>query len=51
MENLDAAAFYKLLLEDLGFEAKLKQDIALQKISAFVVEGSRDAVFLLPATQ
>ena len=47
MEKMDASGFYKLLLEDLGFEAKIKQDIALQKVSAFVSNDSKDAVFLL----
>src|SRR5690606_28200038 len=47
MENMNASAFYKLLLEDLGFEAKPKQDIALQKLSSFVAEASADGVFLL----
>lgn len=47
MEKLDGNSFYKLLLEDLGFEAKLKQDIALQQIASFVVDERKEAVFLL----
>ena len=47
MEHMNATSFYNLLLEDLGFEAKVKQDIALQKLSTFVVEGSKDDLFLL----
>ncbi len=44
---MTVSSFYKLLLKDLGFEAKQKQDIALQQISSFVVEEKEDAVFLL----
>lgn len=44
---MDAASFYRLLLQDLGFEAKLKQDIALQKLSSFVVDSPKDTIFLL----
>ena len=38
MEELNVASFYRLLLEDLKFEAKVKQDIALQQLASFVVE-------------
>lgn len=44
---MTVSSFYKLLLEDLGFDAKQKQDIALQQISSFVVDEKKDAVFLL----
>lgn len=47
MEKLNAASFYNLMLEDLKFEAKVKQDIALQQLSAFVVEEKKDSIFLL----
>lgn len=47
MDIIDKNAFYKLLLNDLGFEAKPKQDIALQQISSFVVDEKKDSVFLL----
>ena len=47
MENLTAGSFYNLLIKDLGFEAKMKQDIALQQISSFVIDEKKDAVFLL----
>lgn len=47
MDKIDKNSFYKLLLNDLGFEAKPKQDIALQQISAFVVEENKDHIFLL----
>ncbi|WP_424494016.1 ATP-dependent DNA helicase [Salinimicrobium sp. GXAS 041] len=47
MEILTAGSFYNLLIKDLGFEAKMKQDIALQQLSSFVIEEKKDAVFLL----
>jgi len=47
METLTADKFYKLLLNELGFQAKLKQDIALQQLSKFVVDPSPNAIFLL----
>lgn len=47
MEKLTASKFYNLLLEDLRFEAKLKQDIALQQLSSFVIDERKDAIFLL----
>jgi exodeoxyribonuclease-5 len=47
MEKLNVGSFYNLLLEDLGFKAKLKQDIALQQISSFVIDEKKDALFLL----
>jgi len=47
MEKLNAATFYKLLLKDLKFEAKVKQDIALQQLATFVMEGSKESLFLL----
>ena len=39
--------FYKLLLKDLGFEAKPKQDIALQQLASFVVTGKKESLYLL----
>lgn len=47
MEKLNVGSFYNLLLEDLGFKAKLKQDIALQQVSSFVIDEKKDALFLL----
>ena len=47
MEILTAGSFYNLLIKDLGFEVKMKQDIALQQLSSFVIEEKKDAVFLL----
>ena len=47
MTELDAGKFYKLLLEDLQFEAKVKQDIALQQLATFVVDDQRDGIYLL----
>ncbi len=47
METLSANQFYKLLINDLGFNAKIKQDIALQQLSSFVVNPVADTIFLL----
>jgi len=47
METLSVEKFYKLLIEELGFSAKIKQDIALQQLSQFVVHPTPDSIFLL----
>jgi len=47
METITAGNFYKMLIKDLGFPAKVKQDIALQQLSSFVVDPSPDSIFLL----
>jgi len=47
MEKMNVATFYNLLLKDLKFEAKVKQDIALQQLASFVVEEKKDSIFLL----
>lgn len=47
MENLNAQQFYKLLIKELSFSAKIKQDIALQQLSSFVVNYSPNSIFLL----
>lgn len=47
MEKLNVSTFYKLLLDDLGFPAKAKQDIALQQLSKFAVEGNKESLFVL----
>lgn len=47
MGKITVGDFYKLLLKDLGFEAKPKQDIALQQLAAFVVDGVDDSLYLL----
>ncbi|WP_103068704.1 ATP-dependent DNA helicase [Aquimarina sediminis] len=39
--------FYELLKEDFPFEPTIKQDIVLQKLSHFVLSGSKDSLFLL----
>lgn len=47
MDKMNVATFYNLLLNDLKFEAKVKQDIALQQLASFVVEEKKDSIFLL----
>jgi len=47
MEKTTPDSFFKLLVEDLGFTATSKQDIALQMLSEFVVNGRKDRLFLL----
>lgn len=47
MENLTAGKFYKLLIEELGFPAKIKQEIALQQLASFVVYPVGETLFLL----
>lgn len=47
METITAEYFYKLLIQDLGFSAKIKQDIALQQLSSFVVNPATNTIFLL----
>lgn len=39
--------FYKLLVDDFQFKATGQQDIALQKLSQFIVEDSTDKIFIL----
>ncbi|WP_109300085.1 ATP-dependent RecD-like DNA helicase [Aquimarina sp. AU474] len=39
--------FYELLKKDFPFEPTLKQDIVLQKLSHFILEGSKESLFLL----
>ncbi|WP_174760397.1 MULTISPECIES: ATP-dependent DNA helicase [Antarcticibacterium] len=47
METITAEKFYKLLLNELGFSAKIKQDIALQQLASFAVNPKPDSLFLL----
>ncbi len=47
METLTADKFYQLLINDLGFSAKIKQDIALQQLSQYVVHPEPESLFLL----
>lgn len=47
MEKPTAQSFFKLLTEGLGFPPTTKQDVALQMLSRFAVEGGRDKLFLL----
>jgi len=47
METLSPEKFYKLLINELGFLAKFKQDIALQQLSSFVVNPVENSLFLL----
>ncbi|MCM4159027.1 ATP-dependent endonuclease [Antarcticibacterium flavum] len=44
---MTAEKFYKLLLNELGFSAKIKQDIALQQLASFAVNPKPDSLFLL----
>ncbi|WP_372920028.1 AAA family ATPase, partial [Salegentibacter sp.] len=47
MKELTSAGFYKLILDDLGFPAKAKQDIALQQLADFVTSNSSESIFML----
>jgi len=47
METITADKFYKLLIKELGFQAKLKQDIALQQLASYVVNPKPNSLFLL----
>ncbi len=47
MEKLNVKTFYQILLDDLGFAAKAKQDIALQQLSGFVVDERKNSLFVL----
>lgn len=47
MAELNAGNFYQILLQDLEFEAKIKQDIALQQLASFVVDAKKDGIYLL----
>ena len=47
MEIITADKFYKLLIKELGFQAKLKQDIALQQLAQYVVDPKPNSLFLL----
>jgi len=47
METITANKFYNLLIKELGFAAKIKQDIALQQLAAYVVNPSPNSLFLL----
>ena len=47
METITADKFYKLLIKELGFQAKIKQDIALQQLASYVVNPTPNSLFLL----
>ncbi len=47
METITADKFYKLLIKELGFSAKVKQDIALQQLASYVVNPTQNSLFLL----
>ncbi len=47
MEIITADKFYKLLIKELGFQAKIKQDIALQQLAQYVVDPKPNSLFLL----
>ena len=47
MKKPNVSAFYKILIDDLGFQPRVKQDVALQQLSKFAVEGTNDNLFLL----
>ncbi|TXD93208.1 AAA family ATPase [Gillisia hiemivivida] len=44
---MTADKFYKLLIKELGFQAKIKQDIALQQLASYVVNPKPNSLFLL----
>ena len=44
---MDATTFYGLLKSDFPFETTLKQDIALQLLSKFILGGEKNNLFLL----
>ena len=47
METITTDKFYKLLIKELGFSAKIKQDIALQQLASYVVNPMPNSLFLL----
>ena len=47
MENITPNKFYELLIKELGFSAKIKQDIALQQLANYVVNPTPNSLFLL----
>ena len=47
METITEDKFYKLLIKELGFQAKIKQDIALQQLASYVVNPKPNSLFLL----
>ncbi len=47
MKELTSTDFYNLLLNNLGFEARAGQDIALQQLADFVTGISKDSIFML----
>ncbi|TBW29366.1 ATP-dependent RecD-like DNA helicase [Gramella sp. KN1008] len=47
MEKFTPDSFFQLLVNDLGFPPTSKQDIALQMLSEFVVNGGDNRLFLL----
>lgn len=47
MDAHTPASFYRLLLEKFPHQPTALQDIALQQLSDFVVEGQKDRVFML----
>lgn len=47
LQKSGPTGFYKLLLEDLGFDARPKQDLALQQLASFVTGASKNSLYLL----
>ncbi|TVZ27757.1 exodeoxyribonuclease-5 [Gillisia sp. Hel_I_86] len=47
METITTNKFYDLLINELGFKAKAKQDIALQQLASYVVNPTPNSLFLL----
>ncbi|MGB5818329.1 MAG: ATP-binding domain-containing protein [Saonia sp.] len=47
MDTLTASSFYKILQEKFPHQPTLKQEVALQKLTHFVLSKEKDSVFLL----
>lgn len=47
MKDINAPEFLRILTEKFPHEPTLKQDLALEKLSRFVLEARKDTVFLL----
>lgn len=47
MVTVNGSAFHKILVDDLDFEPRHKQGIALQQLANFAVSNNRDGLFVL----
>ncbi|WP_417886278.1 ATP-dependent DNA helicase [Zunongwangia sp.] len=47
MVTVNGPAFHKILVDDLEFQPRHKQDIALQQLANFAVSNNRDGLFVL----